>query len=219
MGVMRVFSRWSITAAETRGPRAWHGPRRISARLSAFRYGLKVTAWRTGAGRLLPLFAGIPIHVFIAAGATCDAASPVEAARQFKRSIARQLAGLRRCRNKIPLGIYEKRFPPECWLETVTACSAGFDLLVSPDERTDARLARLDWSRTAPRAGQGVIAETRRPGTIDVPCAPSSFSVGSEDDAVRKQDWTSCVKPFSWRRDVGTGDPAGGLRCLLPAGE
>lgn len=36
----------------------------------------------------LPLFAGIPIHVFIAGRSIRDAASPVEAARQFKRSIA-----------------------------------------------------------------------------------------------------------------------------------
>ncbi|MGF7449900.1 hypothetical protein V7P28_42990, partial [Klebsiella michiganensis] len=36
----------------------------------------------------LPLFQGIPIHVFIAGRSIRDAASPVEAARQFKRSIA-----------------------------------------------------------------------------------------------------------------------------------
>ena len=36
----------------------------------------------------LPLFKGIPIHVFIAGRSIRDAASPVEAARQFKRSIA-----------------------------------------------------------------------------------------------------------------------------------
>ncbi|MEA7538349.1 3-keto-L-gulonate-6-phosphate decarboxylase, partial [Salmonella enterica subsp. enterica serovar Virginia] len=36
----------------------------------------------------LPLFKGIPIHVFIAGRSIRDAESPVEAARQFKRSIA-----------------------------------------------------------------------------------------------------------------------------------
>ena len=48
--------------------------------------------WVTVTGGLaledLPLFAGIPIHVFIAGRSIRDAASPVEAARQFKRSIA-----------------------------------------------------------------------------------------------------------------------------------
>ena len=36
----------------------------------------------------LPLFKGIPIHVFIAGRSIRDAASPVEASRLFKRSIA-----------------------------------------------------------------------------------------------------------------------------------
>lgn len=36
----------------------------------------------------LPLFKGIPIHVFIAGRSIRDAANPVEAARQFKQTIA-----------------------------------------------------------------------------------------------------------------------------------
>lgn len=50
----------------------------------------RYTAAITGAeGKIdLPLFKGIPIHVFIAGRSIRDAASPVEAARQFKRSIA-----------------------------------------------------------------------------------------------------------------------------------
>ncbi|WP_336983517.1 MULTISPECIES: 3-keto-L-gulonate-6-phosphate decarboxylase UlaD [unclassified Cedecea] len=50
--------------------------------------GFKVTV--TGGLTLedLPLFQGIPIHVFIAGRSIRDAVAPAEAARQFKRSIA-----------------------------------------------------------------------------------------------------------------------------------
>lgn len=50
--------------------------------------GFKVTVTGGLALEDLPLFKGIPIHVFIAGRGIRDAASPVEAARQFKRSIA-----------------------------------------------------------------------------------------------------------------------------------
>ncbi|HCL7595593.1 TPA: 3-keto-L-gulonate-6-phosphate decarboxylase UlaD [Klebsiella pneumoniae] len=50
--------------------------------------GFKVTVTGGLALEDLPLFAGIPVHVFIAGRSIRDAASPVEAARQFKRSIA-----------------------------------------------------------------------------------------------------------------------------------
>ena len=50
--------------------------------------GFKVTVTGGLALEDLPLFKGIPIHVFIAGRSIRDAADPVEAARQFKRSIA-----------------------------------------------------------------------------------------------------------------------------------
>ena len=50
--------------------------------------GFKVTVTGGLALEDLPLFAGIPVHFFIAGRSIRDAASPVEAARQFKRSIA-----------------------------------------------------------------------------------------------------------------------------------
>lgn len=55
---------------------------------TSFRYGLQSHRHRWLALEDLPLFKGIPIHVFIAGRSIRDAASPVEAARQFKRSIA-----------------------------------------------------------------------------------------------------------------------------------
>lgn len=50
--------------------------------------GFKVTVTGGLALEDLPMFKAIPIHVFIAGRSIRDAVSPVEAARQFKRSIA-----------------------------------------------------------------------------------------------------------------------------------
>ncbi|WP_315708671.1 3-keto-L-gulonate-6-phosphate decarboxylase UlaD [Brenneria uluponensis] len=50
--------------------------------------GFKVTVTGGLALADLPLFRGIPIHVFIAGRSIRDAADPVQAAREFKRSIA-----------------------------------------------------------------------------------------------------------------------------------
>lgn len=51
--------------------------------------GFKVTVTGGLALEDLPLFAGIPIHVFIAGRSIRDAADPALAARQFKQDIAR----------------------------------------------------------------------------------------------------------------------------------
>ena len=59
--------------------------------------GFKVTVTGGLALEDLPLFAGIPVHVFIAGRSIRDAASPVEAARQFKRSIAQLWVKERLC--------------------------------------------------------------------------------------------------------------------------
>ena len=66
---------------------AW-GEADISAIKRLSEMGFKVTVTGGLALEDLPLFQGIPIHVFIAGRSIRDAASPVEAARQFKRSIA-----------------------------------------------------------------------------------------------------------------------------------
>ncbi|QIR21291.1 3-keto-L-gulonate-6-phosphate decarboxylase UlaD [Enterobacter sp. SES19] len=66
---------------------AW-GEADISAIKRLADMGFKVTVTGGLALEDLPLFQGIPIHVFIAGRSIRDAASPVEAARQFKRSIA-----------------------------------------------------------------------------------------------------------------------------------
>ena len=64
---------------------AW-GEADISAIKRLADMGFKVTVTGGLALEDLPLFKGIPIHVFIAGRSIRDAASPVEAARQFKRS-------------------------------------------------------------------------------------------------------------------------------------
>ncbi len=75
--------------------------------------GFKVTVTGGLALEDLPLFKGIPIHVFIAGRSIRDAASPVEAARQFKRSIAELWAKERICcPNKSRLASMKKRSPP-----------------------------------------------------------------------------------------------------------
>lgn len=67
---------------------AWSGED-ISAIKSLSEMGFKVTVTGGLALEDLPLFKGIPIHVFIAGRSIRDALDPVEAARQFKHSILR----------------------------------------------------------------------------------------------------------------------------------
>ena len=72
----------------TRRPQAWRGAKRTSPRSNVFPIWASKSVTGGPALEDLPLFKGIPIHVFIAGRSIRDAASPVEAARQFKRSIA-----------------------------------------------------------------------------------------------------------------------------------
>ncbi|ECZ5179646.1 hypothetical protein F8G38_13075 [Salmonella enterica] len=90
---------------------------------------------------------------------------------------------------QIPLGIYEKALPAgECWLERLRlAKTLGFDFVEMSVDETDARLARLDWSREQRLALVSAVAETG----VRVPSmclsAHRRFPLGSEDDAVRAQ--------------------------------
>ena len=61
-----------------------------------------------------------------------------------------------------PLGIYEKALPAgECWLERLRmANTLGFDFVEMSVDETDARLARLDWSREQRLTLVSAIAET-----------------------------------------------------------
>ncbi len=85
---MQAFSRWFITAAVTHRPQAWRGAKLTLPRSNVFPIWASKSPLLVAALEDLPLFKGIPIHVFIAGRSIRDAASPVEAARQFKRSIA-----------------------------------------------------------------------------------------------------------------------------------
>lgn len=107
---------------------------------------------------------------------------------------------------QIPLGIYEKALPAgECWLERLRlAKTLGFDFVEMSVDETDARLARLDWSREQRLALVSAVAETG----VRVPSmclsAHRRFPLGSEDDAVRARgagDYD--VKRFSLRRTSG----------------
>ncbi|SUH40202.1 L-ribulose-5-phosphate 3-epimerase UlaE [Salmonella enterica subsp. enterica] len=122
---------------------------------------------------------------------------------------------------QIPLGIYEKALPAgECWLERLRlAKTLGFDFVEMSVDETDARLARLDWSREQRLALVSAVAETG----VRVPSmclsAHRRFPLGSEDDAVRAQGWRLCVKRFSLRRTSGFASFNWRVRRLLSAGQ
>ncbi|XNM69614.1 orotidine 5'-phosphate decarboxylase / HUMPS family protein [Escherichia coli] len=87
-GVMRALTGRVSPQSRRAGSGRGAGEADISAIKRLAEMGFKVTVTGGLALEDLPLFAGIPIHVFIAGRSIRDAASPVEAARQFKRSIA-----------------------------------------------------------------------------------------------------------------------------------
>ncbi len=64
------IGQWFITAAVTRRPQAWRGAKRTYRDQTSFRYGLQSHRHRWPALEDLPLFKGIPIHVFIAGRAS-----------------------------------------------------------------------------------------------------------------------------------------------------
>ncbi len=100
------------------------------------------------------------------------------------------------------------------------AKALGFDFVEMSLDETDARLARLDWSPEQRLALVKAVAETG----VRVPSmclsAHRRFPLGSEDDAVRHQGleiMRKAIRPGAGCGD--SGDPAGRLRRLLPAGE
>ncbi len=122
----------------------------------------------------------------------------------------------------IPLGIYEKALPAGGVLaeRLKLAKALGFDFVEMSLDETDARLARLDWSPEQRLALVKAVAETG----VRVPSmclsAHRRFPLGSEDDAVRHQGleiMRKAIRPGAGCGD--SGDPAGRLRRLLPAGE
>lgn len=106
---------------------------------------------------------------------------------------------------QIPLGIYEKALPAgECWLERLRlAKTLGFDFVEMSVDETDARLARLDWSREQRLALVSAVAETG----VRVPSmclsAHRRFPLGSEDDAIRAQGLEIMRKAIQFAQDVG----------------
>lgn len=92
----------------------------------------------------------------------------------------------------------------ECWLERLRlAKTLGFDFVEMSVDETDARLARLDWSREQRLALVSAVAETG----VRVPSmclsAHRRFPLGSEDDAVRAQGLEIMRKAIQFAQDVG----------------
>ncbi len=105
---------------------------------------------------------------------------------------------------QIPLGIYEKRSLPGVLAGTLRlAKTLGFDFVEMSVDETDARPARLDWSREQRPALVSAVAETG----VRVPSmclsAHRRFPLGSEDDAVRAQGLEIMRKAIQFAQDVG----------------
>lgn len=106
---------------------------------------------------------------------------------------------------QIPLGIYEKALPAgECWLERLRlAKTLGFDFVEMSVDETDARLARLDWSREQRLALVSAVAETG----VRVPSmclsAHRRFRSVAKMTRYGRRGWRLCVKRFSLRRTLG----------------
>ena len=105
----------------------------------------------------------------------------------------------------VPLGIYEKALPAgEDWLPRLQlAAELGFDYVEMSVDESDARLARLDWSREQRLALVNAIAQTG----VRVPSmclsAHRRFPLGSEDDSVRAQGLEIMRKAIRLAQDVG----------------
>ncbi|TBL68386.1 L-ribulose-5-phosphate 3-epimerase [Hafnia alvei] len=105
----------------------------------------------------------------------------------------------------VPLGIYEKALPAgEDWLPRLQlAAELGFDFVEMSVDESDARLARLDWSREQRLALVNAIAQTG----VRVPSmclsAHRRFPLGSEDDSVRTQGLEIMHKAIRFAQDVG----------------
>lgn len=106
---------------------------------------------------------------------------------------------------QVPLGIYEKALPVgECWLKRLQlAKQLGFDFVEMSVDESDARLARLSWSRQQRLQLVNAIAETG----VRVPSmclsAHRRFPLGSEDDAVREKALEIMRKAIGFAQDVG----------------
>ena len=89
------------------------------------------------------------------------------------------------------------------WSRLRLAKTLGFDFVEMSVDETDARLARLDWSREQRPALVSAVAETG----VRVPSmclsAHRRFPLGSEDDAVRAQGLEIMRKAIQFAQDVG----------------
>lgn len=106
---------------------------------------------------------------------------------------------------KHPLGIYEKALPPNLnWSERLALAKAcGFDFVEMSIDETDARLQRLDWSRTERREVAMAILDSG----IRIPSMCLSghrrFPFGSRDPEVRDRARTVMLGAIRLAQDIG----------------
>ena len=104
-----------------------------------------------------------------------------------------------------PLGIYEKALPGNLsWPERLALAKAcGFDFVEMSVDETDARLARLQWSREQRLSLVNAMLETG----VSVPSMCLSghrrFPFGSRDPAVRQQAYELMEQAIQLAKDVG----------------
>ena len=87
------------------------------------------------------------------------------------------------------LGLYEKAMPTELeWRERLEAAgAAGFDYVEMSVDETDARLARLDWSREQRRACLRAALESGVPIHSMCLSGHRKYPLGSHDPAIRQR--------------------------------
>ncbi|MFG1173141.1 L-ribulose-5-phosphate 3-epimerase [Erwiniaceae bacterium CAU 1747] len=104
-----------------------------------------------------------------------------------------------------PLGIYEKALPAHLsWPERLALAKAcGFDFVEMSVDETDARLARLDWSKAQRLSLVDAMIETG----VNIPSMCLSghrrFPFGSRDPAIRQQAYDLMDRAIQLAKDTG----------------
>jgi len=103
------------------------------------------------------------------------------------------------------LGLYEKALPPSLdWPQRLTAAREfGYEFMEMSIDETDARLARLDWTRDERRAFRLAVEDS----SIAVPSiclsAHRRFPLGSADPAIRGRAQEIMRKAIELAPDIG----------------
>ncbi|HCM28997.1 MAG: xylulose 5-phosphate 3-epimerase [Treponema sp. GWB1_62_6] len=108
-------------------------------------------------------------------------------------------------RNELKLGLYEKALPAVLsWPERLAAARRlGFDFVEMSIDETDARMARLDWTREERKSFRDAVLDSGL--TVPSVClsAHRRFPLGSRDPAVRERAAEIMRKAIRFAVDTG----------------